>query len=99
LSKSVRQVVNALSLGDHLSCEALGCGNLAYTLESGLGMAKDPARAGLMYQRACAANANQCVWLGIARHTGTGLPKDSLAASQEYDKTCSAAASRGSLET
>ncbi|MCA8905423.1 MAG: sel1 repeat family protein, partial [Hyphomonas sp.] len=68
---------------------AAGCTRLGILFEEGRGVDADPARARLLYQRACAASeADACMRLGDLYRTGTGTHEQHAAAKTNYKAAC-----------
>ncbi|CAN5878401.1 hypothetical protein BH11MYX3_BH11MYX3_26370 [soil metagenome] len=65
------------------------CLNLGVANASGMGMAKDPAKARTLYDKACTAgNASACNNLGDLMNRGIGGAKDKAAAHALFQKAC-----------
>jgi hypothetical protein len=70
--------------------EATGCREQGIALLSGAGVAKAPAQAIALFEKACSASAVECFELGHAYSQGTGVKADLRRARAYYTKACDA---------
>ncbi|MFA6315857.1 MAG: hypothetical protein WC943_00405 [Elusimicrobiota bacterium] len=81
------------------ACEGdfgLGCANLAYMREDGIGVDKDESLAAKTQARACGLGYHDsCVSAGIMHEFGKGVPKDEARAAELYRQACEAGVGRG----
>jgi TPR repeat protein len=74
--------------------DAPSCSNLGYLIETGNGVAADPARAAQYYSKAChGGDLLGCGNLGVLLSEGRGVPRDDLTAFPLLERGCSDSAS------
>jgi TPR repeat protein len=96
--------VHACKPGDATDCtaqckkhDAASCSNLAMMYRLGLGgLAKDEARAAVLYKEACGGgNASGCTGLGNAYELGQGVARDEARAAAVSKQACDGGDARG----
>lgn len=92
--------MDAFDRGDYLNArpyfvqacdggDSLGCHNLAYLYDVGLGVPVDYPRAAALYRKACdGGTADGCTGLGVLTENGRGVELDLSRASRLYKQGC-----------
>jgi hypothetical protein len=64
------------------------CFRLGQLLTQGQGVARDPARAAPLFEKACRTDVRACVDLALLLQQGDGVPRDAARATQLLTKAC-----------